>query len=188
MCEVADCVAPTIAKGLCWKHYCRKRRHGDVNKGASTQEQRFWERVNKRSDDGCWVWTGIIRRNGYGYLAGMRAHRLSYEIHHGPIPDGFYVLHHCDNRPCVNPDHLYVGTALDNSRDMDRRSRRAVGSRNGYSKLTEWDVRDIREMWANDTCTLTMTEIARGYKVHQSTIGCVLNGTTWAHVDDLVHT
>lgn len=91
--------------------------------------ERFWGRVNKTET--CWLWTGGTTTNGYGRIYLIRggswkavsAHRLSYELAFGRIPDGLCVLHHCDNPPCVNPAHLYAGTMTDNNRDMNSRGR-----------------------------------------------------------------
>lgn len=92
---------------------------------AKTTEERFWEKVDKTGE--CWPWTACIERNGYGsfHVGGRRkwAHRVSYELNVGPIPSGEYVLHSCDNRRCVNPAHLRVGTHADNMRDMVDRGR-----------------------------------------------------------------
>lgn len=91
---------------------------------------RFWSNV--RRSDGCWEWTGSKRGNGYGCLAvGGRqvgAHRVAWETQNGPIPEGLFVLHKCDNPPCVRPDHLFLGTAKDNAMDMARKGR-AAGAR-----------------------------------------------------------
>ncbi len=104
---------------------------------------RFWKFVDKKSNDDCWNWTGGKMGNGYGSLrvsnkqgSHVYAHRLSWELHNGPIPKGMQVLHHCDNPSCVNPNHLFIGTASDNMRDMDSKNRRgnrnyACGDRNG---------------------------------------------------------
>lgn len=89
---------------------------------------KFWSQVVK--SDGCWEWSGSRTGDGYGALhesgnpKQYKTHRVSYELHHGPIPPGMYVCHHCDNPPCVRPDHLYAGTATDNNRDTIRRKRR----------------------------------------------------------------
>lgn len=102
-------------------------------------EVRFWEKVNKTAPNGCWVWTGQTHGFGYGYVRGpdlkkARAHRLSYEMAKGAIPDGFVVRHMCDNPSCVNPAHLEVGTMADNIQDRDRRGRTAIGDRHGQRK------------------------------------------------------
>lgn len=90
--------------------------------------ERFWEKVRK--SDGCWEWTGSRNAAGYGKLsegaAGsprLRAHRVSWELANGPVPAGLWVLHRCDNPPCVRPDHLWLGTRLDNMQDCARKGR-----------------------------------------------------------------
>jgi hypothetical protein len=107
----------------------------------------FMERINKT--DSCWLWTGTKNTYGYGIflLPGevqVRAHRHSYEIHNGPIPEGMVIMHSCDNPPCVNPDHLKIGTRLENNRDSVKKRRNAYGSRNGQSKLSEEQISLIR--------------------------------------------
>lgn len=97
--------------------------------------ERFWEKVEQ--GPGCWEWmAGRDSATGYGRIrigrAGSKhqlAHRVSWELANGPIPDGLWVLHHCDNPPCVNPAHLYLGTTIDNNRDRDARGRTARGER-----------------------------------------------------------
>ncbi len=91
--------------------------------------ERFWSKVVK-TDDGCWGWNGATTPFGYGRMTAgsrgaglLRAHRVSWELHYGPIPAGLLVLHHCDNPPCVRPNHLFLGTMLDNSRDAVAKGR-----------------------------------------------------------------
>lgn len=88
--------------------------------------ERFWEKVDMSGD--CWVWTGSCSPWGYGQIGVppnqiARAHRVSWELHHGPIPHGLYVCHHCDNPRCVRPDHLFLGTPSDNTQDMLHKGR-----------------------------------------------------------------
>jgi len=93
-----------------------------------TPSERLWSRVVKT--DECWLWTGTITTSGYGQLSRGRhaegyvaAHRLAWELTHGPVPTGLWVLHHCDVRNCVRPDHLFLGTTTDNMRDMAQKGR-----------------------------------------------------------------
>lgn len=127
----------------------------------------------------CHNWTGFIKPNGYGQISdGKRVrltHRVAYEVARGPIPDGFCVCHRCDNRRCVNPNHLFLGTQSDNIRDMfakgrNRDQRGAAGPR---AKLTSEAVLAIRES------TATQLEIARQFGVHQVTVGRIRTGITW---------
>lgn len=90
-------------------------------------EERFWEKVARRAEDECWQWTGARNRDGYGYLWNdgqmPRANRLVWELTNGPIPAGMEVCHSCDNPPCVNPAHLWLGTTGDNARDRETKRR-----------------------------------------------------------------
>jgi len=134
---------------------------------------------------GCWEWSGSTCTNGYGQfiIAGryQMAHRVSWQLHYGPIPNDLNVLHRCDNRLCVNPKHLFLGTQQDNVHDMLRKGRRAIirGSANGNSKLTEASVRLIKKRLAKgETCA----ELAREYDVSWSAINFIQTNRSWRHV------
>lgn len=135
-CEAPDCSGKHFGIGLCVKHYMRKRRHGNLTgkfpQGAA--EERFWRYVDKAGE--CWTWTGGRTIDGYGNFradgAGISAHRFSYQLHNGAIPEGLFICHQCDNPPCVRPDHLFLGTPLDNVRDMYGKGRNV----DGYAKRT----------------------------------------------------
>lgn len=110
--------------------------HPNLKHRRRSIEERFWEKVDKSGD--CWVWTGALGGRGYGYIAKpggsaanpgahmIPAHRVSWEIANGQIPDGLLVCHHCDNPRCVRPDHMFLGTDLDNARDRERKGRHRV--------------------------------------------------------------
>jgi hypothetical protein len=133
------------------------------------------ERYTLRQPNGCWEWQGSRLPQGYGILGIKKrnhyAHRVSWEQHHGPIPPGMCVLHRCDNPPCLNPAHLFLGTQGDNMRDMAKKGR-------AKAKLTEEQVRELRQRKG----TRTIYEFAAEYGVSKSLIGYVLNGRVWAHV------
>ena len=104
---------------------------------------RFFQKVHRCRQTDCWIWMGHLDRLGYGQMSVkgrmIRAHRVSYELHHGPIPHGLWVLHHCDNRRCVRPEHLYAGTHANNTADMVARQRCATGRRSGvYTHPESW--------------------------------------------------
>lgn len=158
-------------------------------------QQRFWDRVIK-SESGCWQWTGPSDKNGYGCMTyagrrGMKAHRISYSIAKGEIPPGLFVCHHCDNPPCTNPEHLFLGTPAENIEDAARKKRMASGARNGAytkpeqrrrgethgrSKLT-WDiVRAIRAAYAEG---VEQPVLAARYRVVQTCISKVVLNIAW---------
>lgn len=137
-CTVRDCCKPHIARGLCGMHYRRWRLYGDPTKTAPIREpgnpeERFWPKVNKEGAfhspelGRCWEWTASTIHTGYGrFSIGARSiasHRASWQFAYGPIPEGLCVLHRCDNPPCCNPEHLFLGTHADNAQDREAKQR-----------------------------------------------------------------
>ena len=143
-----------------------------------TAEDRFWAKVVKT--DGCWGWTGATRR-GYGACINNSgrmdgAHRFSWRLHFGTIPDDINVLHKCDNPPCTRPDHLFLGTDMDNTIDKIQKQRQACRESHGNAVLDEFKVREIRRLSNEGT---PCTEIARRLVVPRTTVSNVLNGWSW---------
>jgi len=133
----------------------------------------------------CIEWTGALR-NGYGCFRDPEtgrveyAHRRFYELFVGEIPEGMLVLHHCDNRKCVNPDHLHIGTKSDNAREAVERGLHLIGEKDPKAKLKEVQVRSIiREYKAGG---VTQRELAKRYGVARTTINSIVNGYTWKHI------
>lgn len=147
-------------------------------------EDRFMSHVQKSDDpDGCWIWMGSNNGTGYSQF-GINgklylAHRVSFALFVGMIPDGMEVCHSCDNRACVNPAHLFVGTAQDNSDDMVKKDRQAKGENHGQHKLTEKDVYQIREMSKQG---YTQQEVAEMFGINQSNICLILSERTWSWI------
>ena len=166
---------------------CFKREKQENAKLPSSITTRFWNKVIKQ-DNGCWIWTAYTNSDGYGkFKIGKRtcnAHRMAWMLCCGSIPKGMLVLHHCDNPPCVNPDHLYLGTDADNVRDRDNRNRiqHARGIAQGSHKLTDEQVLEIRMLY-NDG-KYSECDIADKFGVSQSTIGCIINYKTWRHLSE----
>lgn len=150
-----------------------------------TLDERFWFCVVRKSNDECWEWTGTKTNRGYGNIEidghAVGAHRLSYIIHFGEIPPNMDICHHCDNRGCVNPNHLFVGTNMDNVQDKIRKGRQPHGMNIKLSKLCDDDIPKIRSLYA--TGKYSQREIAKmfGLKTHVS-ICRIINGTGWKHI------
>lgn len=151
--------------------------------------ERFWSKVEKGSDQDCWEWKACVSDTGYGSFRVSKgslcnAHRLAWELTHGPVPDGMCVLHKCDNRKCVNPNHLFLGTKKDNTQDMMSKGRHRVnpqgytGSRQWSSKLVEEDVARIKQIGRS----MTQKNLGAMFGVEKSVISKILRGVAWKHV------
>lgn len=174
--------------------------------GYGNPTARFWKKVDF---DGpvhpvcgqCWQWSAGRFTTGYGQLytttKNWHAHRFSWILHNGPVPAGLWVLHKCDNRACVNPSHLFLGTVADNSADMVNKGRQASGRRNGrwtkpestrrgamhgMAKLTEEDVKRIRSLYIYRCSEFGSTGLAKMFGVSQHLIMCIVKRRNWKHI------
>ena len=150
-------------------------------------EERFWAKVDKRGPDDCWEWEGCRINGGYGMIRrdsdpkGPRvvAHRLAWELTNGPIPKALLVCHRCDNRPCVNPSHLFLGTQADNIQDSIAKGR-FNGHLHGRRKLSEGEVFEIRRRYTGSFGE--QAKLATEYRVGRSAICSILSGKSWAYL------
>lgn len=150
---------------------------------------RFYSKV-KKLDSGCWDWLGSKTRTGYGYFhlenRTNKAHRVSWIIHNGAIPRGAFICHHCDNPSCVNPKHLFTGSALDNTRDMisKKRNNFSMGGKHSHpgelhpqTNLTWKVIREIRKKYA--TGKYNQKELAKKYNLTQTGVSAIVRCETW---------
>ena len=127
---------------------------------------------------GCWIWSKSVASSGYGQIRlnykNLRANRASYMVFKGEIPDGMVIRHTCDNKLCINPDHLILGSCKQNSQDMVERDRQAKGERNGRCKLSEADVQAIK------SSTLSYSQLAKQFGISKGHAHRVKNGVAWS--------
>lgn len=159
---------------------------------------RFWKRVDKRQS--CWIWTGSKDDKGYGMMfvrmlgvrksLTLRAHRISWVIHNGLVPDGLQVLHNCpgkDNPSCVNPAHLWIGTCLENCRDCEKKGNRyrfrvRYGEECNGAVLTEAIVREIRRVYANGGVSFSV--LAKRFGIAVGHAHSIVRRKMWKHASD----
>jgi hypothetical protein len=138
------------------------------------------------ANTGCWIWVKGRTGIGYGKIdvhgKAEGAHRFSYEQFVGPIPAGMHVCHHCDNRACVNPEHLFLGTPASNVADMIGKGRKKHGEQTAASKLTDADVIEIRRRYAERG--ETQSALAREFGVSQVNVCRIVNRKSWTHLPD----
>ena len=144
-CLAEGCEDKYYGKGYCNKHYLRLKHHGDLTHKRSpkykTPEEAYNAQVVKKGLNECWGWSGKFHDYGYGTLRynskKWTAHRFSYIYHIGNIPSGMFVCHHCDNPKCTNPNHLFLGTNLDNINDCIKKGRHPFSANNREKRIEE---------------------------------------------------
>ncbi len=187
-CGQPAATAKATNKKLGWiKDQPLRFAHGHNRRVAP--DKRFWANVSPGNFTECWHWQGAFTSLGYGVISDrgqhIGAHRFSWVLHFGPIPGALQVLHRCDNPACVNPYHLFLGTQLDNVRDMDAKGRRVTqcnprrGETHADAKLTEADVTEIRQLSA---LGVSQRKIAKQFGMSQQQISDIVRRRRWAHV------
>lgn len=144
---------------------------------------RFWKHVKKTKT--CWIWTASKFKTGYGQIRAIegspqrnvKAHRLSWELHNGPIPNGMFICHSCDNPACVRPDHLWLGNNQTNMADRQKKGRTAKGENSGHV-LTEKQVKEMRKRYPKES----QRGLAKIFGVSSETARKAILGMTWKHI------
>ena len=154
---------------------------GDLEFKSEKDQLRFESKIDKSGE--CHLWMAATWSKGYGQFTlngkNHRAHRVSYQNYNGDVGD-MQVLHRCDNPRCVNPEHLFLGTNLDNRQDSYDKGRGNTGSRNGNAVLNEEKVSEIRKLWK--TGNYIKAELSRKFKISPSVIGGLVESKGWKHV------
>jgi hypothetical protein len=191
ICKIEGCGGKIRGRGYCLKHHKKLIKYGNplerkINRDYvhGTPKEKFIKSY-QLNENGCWIWTAIINKNGYGIICIKRkrilAHRFSYEFHVKKIPEGMIICHRCDNPGCVNPNHLFIGTHADNIKDKLQKGRGDCpkGEKCVRAKLTNEKVLQIREMIKDGIFNIL---IAEKFGVHPNTILAIKKGKAWRHV------
>jgi len=165
-----------------------------INRLQKTYSERFWKRIKTGNPDECWPWSGAHNEHGYGSVCKdgvlRKAHRVAWELTFGKIPEGKWVLHKCDNPPCCNPNHLYIGTIVENTKDAIERKRfrsgdqhwmkKHIGSANPNTKLKEETVRLV--LLEASQKLLNANQISKKFNIPRTTLRRIIDRVTWKHV------
>jgi hypothetical protein len=182
-CSIDGCEKPVHGNGFCSTHNWRMRKYGNaLPVGERTIRSRFEKFYTPAPECGCWLWTGVSDKDGYGriYYKGRlrRATRISLMLAGISVPEGMWILHKCDIPSCVNPNHLFPGTPKMNTADMLKKNRRLSprGEQHWAARLSEDDVRVIRS--SSDS----QNALAEKYGVSQTAIGHIKRRISWRHL------
>lgn len=150
-------------------------------------KERFQRYIGPTTERGCVLWTGTTNADGYGLIGSgtqkgknILAHRLAYEFANGPVPEALSVLHSCDNPPCINPAHLFLGTTAVNCADMIAKDRHIRGQRSHFAKLTDEIVLAMRAQYAQGG--ISRRELAKRFGTSVKTVDTVIRRDTWKHI------
>lgn len=184
-CYAEGCIREPKVRGLCDMHYLRMLRHGDPLKKKKELSNKLDFRIDQNNCFNCT--SHKVGTNGYPQVNHNKkpstTHRKVYEVMFGDIPKGLVVRHKCDNKLCINPEHLELGTPKDNSRDMVERGGSTKGERNAKSKLKEKDVIEIKTLLSSNKVNRKLVlKISNDYGVNVNTIYDIYYNKTWTHV------
>jgi len=191
LCLVIHCDRFSDHLGYCDKHYQQMKLKGKVYESKKEHTYEYYknnlhECCEPVTESGCWLWSKHLDKNGYGVFSVMtngrkrtlKAHRLSYEIVNGSIPNDGHICHKCDIPTCINPKHLFLGATQDNTQDKVNKNRQVIGEDQKAAKLTDQDVLDIR------ASSEPYSELVARYNVSLITISRVRRRLSWKHVGD----
>lgn len=151
---------------------------------ARMSEEQFWSRASRVGE--CWIWQGSLTTNGYGRLLvkgrWLGTHKIAFLLSHGSVPDGLEVCHTCDNRACIRPDHLFLGTHRENMQDMKTKGRSTYGTKHFNAQLTEDDIRQIRALYV--PWKVTCRQLGEMFGTSYKNISRIVRREAWAHVDE----
>jgi hypothetical protein len=180
-CFIEGCGNLNFARGFCNKHYQKLLKHNGPFP-RFTLEERFWSKVDIKSESECWNWKAFKNNKGYGqftiYKQTIRSHRFSYQLSYGEIPEDKIIRHKCDNPSCVNPKHLEIGTHVDNVADRVNRGRSLFGERHPRTILTEVEVIEILGLKSKARAK----DLGTKYGVGEGTIHNIWARRSWAHL------
>jgi len=197
-CTIEGCDRPSSNGGLCTTHHRRNAKGTPLTRPirqkrpsgmTPTEAFRFFMPGDPPGPSACWPWAGNTFDRGYGFIPygaiykNYPAHRASYELFIGPIPDGLHICHHCDNPPCVNPAHLYAGTNTDNIRDKVTRGRSGIGhtrpggEKHHNAKLTNVEADEIRALY--DSGGMSMRTLGARYGLSHFAIRKIVRGISY---------